>query len=269
MMCGEVRELLFAFLDNELDAPLSIELQRHLDACADCAREGEIERTIRQRLEGVMRKAMHAVPDVDSFASRLTLLDDKPQDTPSWKSRTTPNRVRLKFALAAALFGAVTLSAWSLKGILDKGPQLADLLVADLEHFIEEGSVVEVSSSDPKTVTAWLRAKTALAVALPEIPQAVGTLMGGRKCTIDGNPAAFAIYDVNGQPVSFVVWKPNNASVERMQRFNMDGASYLFESRRGFSVIAHTRGDLIYAAVSPLSKEATLKFVSSVPNESH
>ena len=50
MNCGEAREYLFAFLDSELDASLSIELQRHLERCPDCAREAEIERTIRRHL---------------------------------------------------------------------------------------------------------------------------------------------------------------------------------------------------------------------------
>ena len=42
MRCGEIREYIFAFLDNELDAPLSIEFQHHIDHCAVCAREVEI-----------------------------------------------------------------------------------------------------------------------------------------------------------------------------------------------------------------------------------
>ena len=50
MTCRETREHLFAFLDNELDAPLSIELQRHLERCPECAREAEIERTVGKKL---------------------------------------------------------------------------------------------------------------------------------------------------------------------------------------------------------------------------
>ena len=44
MNCTEIREYLFAFLDNELDAHLSIELQHHLDHCPACAQQAEIER---------------------------------------------------------------------------------------------------------------------------------------------------------------------------------------------------------------------------------
>ncbi len=54
MICSEVREYLFAFLDNELDAQLSIALQLHLEHCPICAREVEIERTIREQLVCVL-----------------------------------------------------------------------------------------------------------------------------------------------------------------------------------------------------------------------
>ena len=50
MICNEAREYLFAFLDNELDASLSMDFQHHIDHCAVCAREVEIERAIREQL---------------------------------------------------------------------------------------------------------------------------------------------------------------------------------------------------------------------------
>jgi len=39
MNCRELREYLFAFLDNELDAASSIEVQEHLEHCPLCARD--------------------------------------------------------------------------------------------------------------------------------------------------------------------------------------------------------------------------------------
>ncbi len=51
MSCTEIREYLFAFLDNELDVHLSIEVKRHLDHCPDCAQRAEIEREIAEALD--------------------------------------------------------------------------------------------------------------------------------------------------------------------------------------------------------------------------
>ncbi|MFQ5807197.1 MAG: anti-sigma factor family protein, partial [Phycisphaerae bacterium] len=77
MTCGEAREYLFAFLDNEVDAPLSIELQRHLDGCPHCAREAEIERTIRKRLSGRIEAAADDLPRfADVLRSALPRRDE-------------------------------------------------------------------------------------------------------------------------------------------------------------------------------------------------
>ena len=72
MNCGEAREYLIAFLDGELDASLSVEVQLHLDHCCDCAREAEIERTIRGRLAGVLQgRAASPTPDEEVLLQAL------------------------------------------------------------------------------------------------------------------------------------------------------------------------------------------------------
>ncbi|MCH9001491.1 MAG: zf-HC2 domain-containing protein [Planctomycetes bacterium] len=57
MKCGEARESLFAYLDGELDVRLSMQMQCHLDACHDCAREAKIEWEIKGCLRQALRPA--------------------------------------------------------------------------------------------------------------------------------------------------------------------------------------------------------------------
>src|SRR5262249_16449141 len=38
MTCREVKELIYLYMDNELDARGTLEVQRHLDSCAVCVR---------------------------------------------------------------------------------------------------------------------------------------------------------------------------------------------------------------------------------------
>lgn len=47
--------------------------------------------------------------------------------------------------------------------------------------------------------------KTALAVVLPIVDSKHVKLLGGRKCSLKGRPAAFALYEINGVPASLVV----------------------------------------------------------------
>ncbi len=50
MTCNEVRAYMFAYLDNELNVPLSMGLHRHLSACPGCSRDAEIEWAIMKHL---------------------------------------------------------------------------------------------------------------------------------------------------------------------------------------------------------------------------
>jgi mycothiol system anti-sigma-R factor len=45
MNCRRVREALFLYVDNELEAELVVSLRHHLDLCPGCARQ--IEHTLR------------------------------------------------------------------------------------------------------------------------------------------------------------------------------------------------------------------------------
>ena len=55
MICDEVREYLFAFLDDELEVRAHMDLQCHLDHCPECARQAAVERAIRRQLARAMK----------------------------------------------------------------------------------------------------------------------------------------------------------------------------------------------------------------------
>lgn len=50
MNCSEVRDQIFAFLDNEIDGASRVAFVQHLEHCPNCSRDCEIERTISGRL---------------------------------------------------------------------------------------------------------------------------------------------------------------------------------------------------------------------------
>ena len=52
MNCAEIRTLLHGYVDGELDAANSLELERHLKTCAACA----AEKNSLQSLDAALRK---------------------------------------------------------------------------------------------------------------------------------------------------------------------------------------------------------------------
>lgn len=262
MTCSEVREYVFAFLDNELDAPLSMELQRHLDRCHDCAREVEIERAIAQelahQLESGSAEPALAVDTIRSLVGR----DNRPP-LPTPRSR--------RWLLAACipaliLAGASIYATWrSRSGEVTS--RFVQLVTDDFTHFLEKGAVVQIASSDPHMVAAWLHDKTGVHAIIPSFGDSSWSLIGGRKCKIDNRPAPFAVYKRGDTLASLVAVPTRGTSLSGMEVDERLGTAFWVGERNGLSVVAIHQQDLIYAAVAECAKDDLVKLMSGVINE--
>ena len=255
MTCRELREYLFAFLDNELDAPLSMELQRHLERCCECAREAEIERTIRRQLGSALTVGGNEHP-FDERTLRQTI-----------ERITSPGRFGAGFGrrsvLAAAVAAVIVVVPilWLAvrgRGTSHFGARFSDLVVKDFVHFLEKGRPLQIASSDRELVSSWLRERTRLALVLPVSMDPMFRLTGGRKCTIGGRPAAFAVYETRGVPAALTVVGGGAGELDGMERVQHDGRTHWVDRRNGHTIVACTREKLVYAAVSSLPEEELL-----------
>ncbi len=265
MTCSETREYAFAFLDSELDAPLSIELQRHLEHCPGCAREVEIERVIRKRLSAQLDGCnSEAQPDEETLRAAVMAVA-------SHRQRPSVGRIR-RWALAAAGIAAgllVGLTAWFWSDFGDSAAsRFCELVIADFQHLQEDGFPVQLASADSREVAAWLHAQTGLAVAMPPAQPTVYHLTGARKCKIADRPAAFAMYLMGDTPVSFVVTSAEEHDLARMERSDRGGQAHWVERHNGYTVVACIRENLLYAAVSTLGEEKLLSLMADVTHES-
>lgn len=276
MSCSKTHEFLFAFLDNELDAPLSIELQRHLERCHQCAREAEIERAIRRQLGCALQPGSVELPlDEETLRQAVEQVTACGTDGPTAPAprhgtevvtshRFKPARTRAglypRLAMAVGIAAVLVMAPvlwFAFYGQTSGDPhgRLADLFVADFEHFLDEGQPLQIKSSDRRSVAKWLGRKTALAVVLPLSTDPRCKLMGGRKCKIQGRPAAFAVYEMDGVPASLVVVTASRGELDGLERVVHKGQTHWVGRRRGHTVMACVRDQLVYAAVSTLPAE--------------
>lgn len=255
MICSEVREYLFAFLDNELDVALSIEVQRHLERCGQCAHEVEIERAIRKSLAA--RLSDQRVPPMLEPATLLRHCGRPGESPDSSRTFLRLHRRGLVLTTAAAMLvlGAVAWLWPSSDAAGTKADPFADLVVADFQHFVSDGLSVQFVSAQPDEVGDWLLINTGLAVSMPFGASADFRLIGARKCTIAGRPAAFAMYDIGGVPASLVATEAAGLEMAGMKKVDRHGRSHWLDRCKGHTVIACRRGDLVYAAVSTLPEE--------------
>ncbi|MCH7870968.1 MAG: zf-HC2 domain-containing protein [Planctomycetes bacterium] len=266
MNCSEIRDYLFAFLDSELDAPLSIELQRHLDRCPECAREAEIERSVGRRLAAALGVDRADVVGLDGSVRRVMRMDGAEDASAAVVRRSSGWR----YASAAAILLAVGAASWHfmVRSSSSHAPErFVDLMVSDLEHFLEEGKPLQFASADPAAVSSWLLTATSFPVSLPSTASCSYELLGGRKCKIDGRSAAFAMYDANGTPASLVVVAETEAMLDGMTHVRGADGSHWVERCKGHTVVARRRGSLVYAAASTLSEEDLLCLMTETIHE--
>lgn len=272
MTCAEVREYLFAFLDSELDAPLSIEFQRHLDHCPECARETEVERAIHKKLELSMTGATCGDITFDPSGERVIEQGEKIRLANHGISRGWRGLHRGRIlGLAAVIVAAVgvILFTFSRDRTSNEAIPFVDSLVTDFTHFIQEGAKMQVVSADPGVVEDWLAERTELDVTLPALSLQSGRLLGGRKCTIGNDLAAFAVYEIEGSLVSLVVVDGKTDDLSGMTEVRHDRGHHWIDKCRGHTVIACRRNGLLYAAVSRLPEEKLLLLMTESANESH
>lgn len=251
MNCSEVRELLFAFLDNELEAARSIELQQHLERCCDCAREAEIERLV----------GKHVVSSLEASAP-LSAADEN--HLLEFAVRPRAKRLqRRRLALLTAVLAAGVLGSASIWLLARRGenatpaPLSTELLVADFEHFLAGGQRLHFESDSADAVSSWIRRELDLRVEMQEMKGRC-RLLGARTCSLAGRPAALALYDMEGQPATLLVLHGQEADLSGME--DLDGAHRVDRSS-GHTVIACNRDDLTYAAVGKVSERELLELL--------
>lgn len=266
MTCGEVREYLFAFLDSELDAPLSIEIQRHIGRCAECAREVEIERAIRRAAAERFDAAVSRDAS-DEAVLRGVLLQGGARRSARPRFLLRRGTIALTSTAAVALLCTFAWLGLRPNAGRPTQPHFAAWIVADFEHVVRDGLRVQFASGDPADVATWLRDQTGLVVSLPAGRPARCDLIGARRCEIDGRPAAFAMYRIGGVPASLVVTEDRGLDIEPMARVAHPGVDHWLDRCKGHTVVARKRGKLMYAAVSTLPESDILCLLTGGTHE--
>ncbi len=266
MICSEAREYLFAFLDNELDAPLSMDFQHHIDHCAVCAREIEIERAIHGQLACSL-KTMDSGISFDKYALKQIIGQNK---TSVMWSRLVSRRTVLA-ACAAVVFAVGIASHFVMQYVGDTKDhsKFVNLVVSDFKHFLQEGQPIHFASSNVNAVSDWLLQQTDLEVVLTSIKGKHCKLIGARRCEIEGQAAAFIVYEMKGTPVSLLAVTGRNGDLKQMNQVEYNDQIHWVDHFKDISVVAYRRNNLVYAMVSKLNKNELIHFLSGAVDESN
>lgn len=252
MNCREARELLFAFLDNELDAALSLEMQRHLEHCPACAREAEIERTIGKHLAAALDR-QGDTPVLNEQQLQASLASDRGPISVGkrWRLR--------RWAIAGCAIVLLGAGAALISVRLGHRAVISrDALVDDFDDFVAHGRPVQIASDDRQRVADWVGRELDVRVELPAM-HGHCKLVGARKCNSAGRPGALVLYDVDGQPASVLVLSGVRLDFKGMTRA-ADSAHWV-DRCKGHTIVASQEDGVTYAAVAQLPQSQLLELV--------
>jgi anti-sigma factor RsiW len=258
MQCEEARFGLYALLDNELDITTNLEVLGHLESCAFCQRELELDTCLKTL---VREQLSTPAPPPELWRNVMQRIEQETEDErPSWPvfGRLWP-RARIFQAAAAAV---IVLFALAFVFIAQKdGPGvLLDELVRDhLRSVAKESGPAEVPSTDPREILAHFRAQVPPSLPVPLIMYEGARLLGGSFCRLGHTKGIRFTYQV-GQGETVSLYQLDRAD---QMPFAQSASGHLSISRpQGPSIVLWGDGGVLYALVGELAQQDLQRLAS-------
>jgi anti-sigma factor (TIGR02949 family) len=245
MACNEALRLQ-AYFDGELDASAAAEIERHMEACHECAallgsleaiRDGMRQQTLYHRASPELRSRITRAFDRDTGSQRTigALLAAGRQ---FWSGAASG---AMATALAAALAFIVFFHSPS-------DPLVSDVMNAHLRSLMEN-HLIDVISTDQHTVKPWFAGHADVSPPTADFPKEDYRLAGGRVDYVDGHRAAVLVYRHGAHTINVFSWAGDRETLPNIV------------TRNGYHAVFWKSGDLVFCAVSDTALDELLGLV--------
>ncbi|MEW6248094.1 MAG: zf-HC2 domain-containing protein [Nitrospirota bacterium] len=235
-----MRPLLHPYLDGELDTRDVIEIQAHLEGCADCTALFRNEKLYLDMLKASLRR----VPAPSRLPFKVKQALDK---------ATERKQSAIRFWRVLVPTFAVSLIVLVASVLLVRQPTVPGFVIAAVtahEQYAAHEVSLEVKSSDPRRVSSWLRERAGFTVALGQSPVKNLKLMGGTVLPIQGKKAVLLAYDVDGRPLSLVMTTADGVELFGSQEMIDTNVHFYQSSYHGLQTMSWTLEGMAYVFVS-------------------
>jgi len=240
------RNLLHAYLDDELDLMRSMELEDHLAECADCAQEVASYRALRESVQGADLR--YRAPE--EFRSRVIAQLRESERPPE---RAKVQKISVPWwgwaAVAASLLIVAAMFVFSAHKQGER--ELARAIVADHVRSLMASHLTDVLTSDQHTVKPWFTGKLDFSPQVRDLSADGFELVGGRLDYLDGHNAAAIVYQRRKHVINLFTW-PSSGSDDAPRT----------TAQQGFNLIEWKQAGMYYCAISDLNRQELSELVS-------
>jgi anti-sigma factor RsiW len=258
MKCNETRNLVLPYLDSELDARTTQEIELHLQSCSECARIFEWEGKFNERVFRVLRSGQSTPALWEQVEARL-----QPTRGLGWFLRRW-NRMALGGFVASVIAVLVTVAVmvhpWA--SSLD----LASVVKPDHAKYVA-GQLKAQFEAQPPTAALAKEQGRLDAAAFSKLPAAPGfSSEGKRVCHLSGVPVAWIMGRDGQLPVSVVVLRRNELGHFPQLRQRLEAGHTVVCARTGrFEFAARVVGEHVVCAMAAMPRERLESLVRTVP----
>ena len=230
------RDLVEAYLDEELDAAQQATVTQHLAACPNCS--AVYDRLRRQKDDIKKTASYYSAPptlkhSIGEALQRLSATEDKPPREKPWRG----------LAVAASLLLALSVS-WNLLQLRQRSTanDLAQSVLAGHVRSLVSNGLVDVVSSDQHTVKPWFAGKLDFSPEVKDLAAQGFPLAGGRVDYLADRRVAALVYHRRQLVITLFIW-PNGSAPVRETSI----------THNGYHLLQWTDGSMTYWAVSDVS----------------
>jgi len=251
MKCSETRELINAYIDQELDLVHSLDIEKHMAECPAC--------TITYKNLGALRLAIntdslyyHPPADYQKRIQKKVLKKNRAEAIQSFLSR---NLVGVgTFALVASLIILVFIPALS---DFSSDNRLTDEIVSSHIRSLMADHQTDVTTSDRHTVKPWFNGKLDFSPEVQDFADRGYALVGGRLDYLDERAVASLVYRHKRHLINLYIWPSDDAAEVKMK--------YKFE--RGYNLINWSKAGMTYWAVSDINSQELEQFAKLLQDQ--
>jgi anti-sigma factor RsiW len=239
------RDLIEAYMDEELDPGLSASVEEHLSNCQSCSEAYSRLRTQKSDIRS-------AAPYYTAPAQLQRSVHDALRQAAANESKATVSSGSWRWlAIAATILLAISVS-WNMRPsprLPTESDLVAQNILSDHIRSLIGTHLLDVPSSDQHTVKPWFNGKLDFSPEVKDFASQGFPLIGGRLDYLMDRTVAALVYQRRQHIINVFTWPSDSAPV-RPSRF----------SRNGYTAIHWTHGPMTFWAVSDIALPELTQF---------